>query len=197
MPIKSSGFGLALASSAMVAASVGCVLRNSAPTPLYTPIITPLEGTTLPLEAELVSIENLVAQPETYRDQFVEVRGINAGVYGKPDCSPYIGPPTEWMLLAEPLLYKKNVPINNPARIEVKNNFGGAISMQSDPATGHTITNPLIKKVAVWGWLRLYEGGVGCVFRDLQGTPIPKEIQRVWYVDAVKLQFLESIEVKD
>ena len=51
------------------------------------------------------------------------------------------------------------------------------------------------KKAAVWGWWRLYEGPIGCGSFDLQGTPIPMQNQKSWYLDAVKLQWLESIAV--
>jgi hypothetical protein len=162
--------------------------------PLYTPIVILPESTDLPTEAALISLEELSAQPEKYADRFVEVHGLNAGVYARPACSPYIGPPTEWLLFAEPTIYKDNVAVNAPARIQVKNTFGGIISDPSDPLTGYAVRNTRMKQVAVWGWVRLYEGGVGCIPTDLQGTPIPPPTQRIWYIDAVKLQFLESIE---
>ena len=69
------------------------------------------------------------------------------------------------------------------------------ISDASDPS-GYTVRNPLLKQVALWGWVRLYEGPVGCGGTGLQGTPIPMDTQQVWYLDAVQLQYLESIEVK-
>ncbi len=62
-------------------------------------------------------------------------------------------------------------------------------------ADGWAIRDTMLKKVPVWGWVRLYEGPVGCSGTNLEGTPIPLEIQQTWYIEAVQLQFLESIEV--
>jgi hypothetical protein len=174
----------------------GCVkIAQVTATPLYTPIVSLPAGTVLPSQAIVVSVADSSTHSEQYHDKFVEVNGFNAGYYAKPDCSPYFGPPTEWLLLSELPAFKDNVPTNNPARIQVKNTFGGIIELSSDPS-GYTVRNPLLKQVTVWGWVRLYEGPVGCGATDLQGTPIPMEPQQVWYIDAVQLQYLESIEVK-
>ena len=86
----------------VIVLAAGCT--DSEPTeenaPLYTPIVILPESTDLPTETTLISLEELSAQPEKYADRFVEVHGLNAGIYARPDCSPYIGPPTEWLLFA-------------------------------------------------------------------------------------------------
>jgi hypothetical protein len=188
--------GLYLICVLTITLCAGCAKTAPAPaTPLYTPIVSLPEGTVLPSQAMVVSVADLSTHPEGYQDKFVKVNGINAGYYAKPACSPYFGPPTEWLLLSELPISKDNIMTNNPDRIQVKNNFGGMISSPSDPS-GFTVRNPLLKQVAVWGWVRLYEGLVGCGFTDSQGTPVPMDTQRVWYIDAVQLQYLESIEVR-
>lgn len=149
----------------------------------------------MPSQAIVVSVMDLSTHPEQYRDEFVKVNGLNAGYYKKPDCTPYFGPPTEWLLLSEMPVYKDNILTNNPARIQVKNTFGGMTSSPSD-LNGYAVRDTMLKQVAVWGWVQLYEGPVGCGANDLQGTPIPVDTQQVWYIDAVQLQYLESIEVK-
>jgi len=149
----------------------------------------------LAITGQVVSITDLSTHPEGYRDEFVEVTGLDGGFYAKPDCSPYFGPPTEWLLLSEVPIYKDNILENNPDRIQVRNTFGGMVSSPSDPS-GYTVRNTFLKQAAVWGWVRYYEGPVGCGATDLQGTPMPMDTQQVWYLDAVQLQYLESIEVK-
>lgn len=174
----------------------GCTkIAQVTATPLYTPIVSLPEGTALPSRARVVSITDLSTHPEGYRDEFVEVTGLDGGFYAKPDCSPYFGPPTEWLLLSEVPIYKDNILENNPDRIQVRNTFGGMVSSPSDPS-GYTVRNTFLKQAAVWGWVRYYEGPVGCGATDLQGTPMPMDTQQVWYLDAVQLQYLESIEVK-
>jgi hypothetical protein len=188
--------GLCIISVLTISLCAGCTKTALVTaTPLYTPIVSLPEGTTLPSQAIFVSVTDLSTHPEHYRDEFVEVDGLNAGYYAKPACSPYFGPPTEWLLFSELPVFKDNVPANNPARIQVKNTFGGMIESPSDPS-GYAVRNTLLKQVTVWGWVRLYEGPVGCGATDLQRTPIPMDAQQVWYIDAVQLQYLESIEVK-
>ena len=51
------------------------------------------------------------------------------------------------------------------------------------------------KQLAVRGWVRLWEGALGCGYRNAQGTVIPQEpVKRVWYIEAVRAQYMESIE---
>jgi hypothetical protein len=188
--------GLYVISVLAISLCAGCTkTAQLTATPLYTPIVSLPEGAVLPSQAIVVPVIDLSTHPEQYRDEFVEVNGLNAGYYEKPDCAPYFGPPTEWLLFSELPVYKDNVLINNPARIQVRNTFGGMISSPSDPS-GYAVRNTTLKQVAVWGWVRLYEGPVGCGGTDLQGTPIPMDTEQVWYIDAVQLQYLESIEVK-
>jgi hypothetical protein len=160
----------------------------------YTPIVSLPEGTVGPTTARLVTIEQVVADPASYADEFVEIHGFNAGYYGKPGCYPYIGPPTTWVLVAAPTTYQNGMPVDHPPRIEIKNTFGGMVDSPSDKY-GYAIRNTHMKRVAIWGWVRLYEGGVGCQFQDALGTPAPLEAQKVWYIDAAQLQYLESIDV--
>jgi hypothetical protein len=170
-----------------ISQSTGCV--KTAPvtaTPLYTPIVSLPAGTVLPSQAIVVSVTDLSTHPEQYHDKFVEVKGINAGYYQKPACYPYFGPPTEWLLLSELPVSEGTIMINNPDRIEVENDFGGLIEL-FPKSGGYNARNPLLKQVAVWGWVRLYEGQVGCG----GGANL-----QVWYIDAVQLQYLESIEVR-
>jgi hypothetical protein len=164
-------------------------------TPEYTPIVMISKGTTLPSDGTLVSIEDLVAQPQKYADQFIEVHGFNSGGIAIPACSPYFGPPSEWALMAAPYIsYPGGAAGYEPPTIEIKNAFGGIVSGPSD-LFGRAIYNVMMKKAAVWGWWRLYEGPIGCESFDLQGTPIPIQNQKSWYLDAMKLQWLESIAV--
>jgi hypothetical protein len=161
-------------------------------TPGYTPIVMIAEGTTLPSDGTLVSIEDLAAHPQQYADQFIEVRGFNEGTFAIPACSPYYGPLDHWGLAAALTNYHNFVAESYPPIIEVKNTFGGVVSDWG------TIRNTMEKKAAVWGWWRLYEDPIGCGQIDPQGTPIPPTMmpnQQSWYLDAVKLQWLESIEV--
>jgi hypothetical protein len=141
-----------------------------------------------------LTIEDLYYSPGQYLDTFVEIYGINEGTIGRPDCSPWVGPPTQWYLYSELHVYHDNVMTNNPLRIEVQNNFDGAIGLQSD-ACGNTLKNPLEKKVALRGWVRLYNGPVDCVGYHENGTPVPLESKQVWYIEAMELQFLENIDV--
>ena len=187
--------------SVLLAISVSCASGqggglpgSGAVTPVYTPIVMIPAGTAIPSSASLVSIEDLVAHPEQYADKFIEVHGFNASAYAKPACSPWFGPPSEWLLVSAPTVYKENVAVTFPARIEVKNTFGGMISEPSD-ANGRVMRNTLMKQAIVWGWWRLYEGPIGCGFTNQLGTPNPMQIQQTWYLDAVELQYLESIEV--
>ena len=173
---------------------VGGLPSSGAVTPVYTPIVMIPTGTAIPSSASLVSIEDLVAHPEQYADKFIEVHGFNASVYAKPACYPLFGPPSEWLLVSAPTIYKENVAVTFPARIEVKNTFGGMISQPSD-VNGRAMRSTLMKQAIVWGWWRLYEGPIGCGTTNLLGTPNPMQIQQTWYLDAVKLQYLESIEV--
>jgi hypothetical protein len=117
-------------------------------------------------------------------------------MYAIPGCYPWFGPPPQWVLVSEPIRYKDHVAINSPLSIKVKNTFDGMIN---DPAglDGRAIRDTLMKQVKIWGWVRLYEGPMGCGSTGSEGTPIPPETkQKVWYIDAVKLQFLESIEIE-
>jgi len=182
-----TGIGLYLICVLTISLGAGCAKTAPAPaTPLYTPIVSLPEGTALPSEAVAVSVTDLSVHPEGYQDKFVKVNGINAGYYQKPACYPYFGPPTEWLLLSELPVYKDNILTNNPDEIEVENTFGGLIEAFPN-SNGYNARNPLLKQVAVWGWVRLYEGQVGCGGEA--------NIQ-VWYIDAVQLQYLESIEVR-
>jgi hypothetical protein len=165
--------------------------QSGAVTAPYTPVVILTPGTLLPPASVKVTVQDLVAQPEQYAGEFILVEGLNGGFYKTPECYPWIGPPTEWLLLSRPT-EGQDGPRALP-RIEVKNAFGGIISSPSGP-DGRAVRNTMMKGVAVWGWLRLYEGPVGCQHMNAQGTPIPMETKRVWYVDAAQLQFLESIE---
>ena len=160
--------------------------------PEYTPVVMVSEGTMLPSDWRVVSIEDLAAHPQKYADQFIEVRGFNEGSLVIPACWPYYGPIDNWALAAALTIYHENVAVSYPPMIEVKNTFEGAVNDWG------TIHNTMEKKAAVWGWWRLYEDPIGCGQIDLQGTPIPPTSmpnQQSWYLDAVKLQWLESIEV--
>jgi hypothetical protein len=163
-------------------------------TPEYTPIVIISAGTTLPSDGTLVSIEDLVAQPQKYADQFIEARGFNAGGLAKPACSPYFGPPSEWALMAAPYIhYPDGAAGYEPPMIEIKNAFDGIVGGPSD-VYGRAIYNVMMKKAAVWGWWRLYKGPIGCE-AFIQSTPKAMQNQQTWYLDAVNLQWLESIAV--
>ena len=153
--------------------------------PPYTPVVSIPEGTTMPTEAKLITIEQFVADPASYLGEFIEIHGYNAGVYQLPQCSPYFGPPTTWVLTAEPHIIENQIQISNPPTIEIKNPFDYIISHTWDE-NGSMVSNPLNKLVAIWGWVRLYDGIVGCR---------PTDVKKVWYIDVVQLQFLERIEV--
>jgi hypothetical protein len=153
-----TNIGLYIISVLAISLCTGCTRTAQVTvTPLYTPIVSLPEGAVLPSQAIVVSVTDLSTHPEQYHDEFVEVDGLNAGYYEKPDCSPYLGPPTEWLLFSELPVYKDNILTNNPARIQVKNTFGGMISSPSDPS-GYAIRNTILKQVTVWGWVRLYKG---------------------------------------
>ena len=159
-------------------------------TPEYTPIVMIPEGTTMPSDASLVSIEDLVTQPQKYADQFIEVHGFNVGTLEMPACSPYFREPIDWILMAGPYIeYPGGEAGYEPPRIEIKNSFNGLVL---DPMGQYGS----IKQAAVWGWWRLYDGPIGCGEFDSRGTPIPPtQTTQSWYVDAVKFQWLESIAV--
>jgi hypothetical protein len=53
-----------------------------------------------------------------------------------------------------------------------KKTFGDMLKDISN-AEGYTIRNPNGKRVAVWGWWRLYEGTWGCPQTNALGTPQP------------------------
>lgn len=155
--------------------------------PEYTPIVMVSEGTTLPSKSTLVSIEDLVMQPQKYADQFIEVHGFNEGGLGIPACSPYFRPPIDWVLSAGPYIhYPGGEAGYEPPTIEIKNSFNG---LALEPMSQYGLE----KQAVVWGWWRLYDGPIGCGGFDSLGTPIPptQSIQS-WYVDAVKFQWLES-----
>ena len=194
------GICIATLCSVLLAISVSCASGQSgdlpiskAITPVYTPMVMISEGSTLPSDAALVSIEDLAAHPTQYADQFIEVHGLNAGVYARPACYPRFDQPSEWLLVTGPTTHQNNVTYQ-PPRIEVKNTFGGMVSDPTD-LTGRAIRNTMMKQAVVWGWWRLYDGPLGCGSVNAQGTPIPPPNQQTWYLDAVKLQYLESIEV--
>jgi hypothetical protein len=177
-----------------LAISTGCALGQGEGSPIsklfvpaYTPIIMVSEGTKLPSKATLVSIDDLVAQPQKYADQFIEVRGFNAGGFAIPACSPYFGPIDHWGLLATPYTAGYEPPM-----IEVKGFYGDMVNDWS-VMKGGIMYNTMMKKAAVWGWWKLYEGPIGCWPTDFQGTSTPN--RQSWYLDAVKLQWLESIKV--
>jgi len=156
--------------------------------PSYTPIVVTTKGTRLPKAAELVAVQDLIGYPERYADKFVEVHGVHGGLLEVPAIECWIRPPWEWRLDAEP----SEAAREHPSGIDAKNAFGDMLSLISN-AEGYTIRNPYGKRVAVWGWWRLYTGPWGCPLKNALGTPEP--FQPHWYLDAVQLQFLESIEV--
>ncbi len=150
-------------------------------TAIYTPIIVLPPGTLMPAGVLAVDLADLIQNPERYADKFVEVIGKNGLAYTRPACYPYFGPPTQWLLLAD----NGNIQVRGPST--------EAYSSPTGP-DGRFVRDIWNKKLAVRAWVRLYEGGVGCGYQNGQGTPEAKDTKRVWYLDAVQAQYLESVE---
>jgi hypothetical protein len=160
---------------------------------IYTPVTTIPARVRLPRKTEFVSIEDLVANPEKYAGKFIEVHGVNQGTLGVPLVVCWVRPPWEWRVDAGPVIYddEGNV-LEQPPGIDVKNTFGDELQFVAN-SEGYTIKNPYGKRVAVWGWWRLFKGQWGCPKMDASGNPVPAEPH--WYLDAIQIQFLEKIEV--
>jgi hypothetical protein len=164
--------------------AVGLLCACASPgSPTYTPIVAPPLGVELPATAISVSVQEILEQPEAFLGEFVEVQGLYRGAKEILDCEGYVTSPDEWIL----------APVGGPP-IGVKNEFDGLLSSPSGP-DGRAIRNTMKKKITVWGWVRLYDGPVGCPSTDLNGEPRPVATGQVWYIDAVKAQFLESVHV--
>jgi hypothetical protein len=169
-------------------------LSGATETPLYTPAVSLGDGTAMPDKTQPATVEQLLADPEAYLDQFVEVREVYVGQLERPDCEGYVGSPAEWGVYAylpDTIGATPYVPL---PFIKVHNLFDEAFAFLTDPR-GYAVGDPYGKQMAVWGWWSRYEGPVGCTGSNGQGTPQPPDNQVVWYLNAVQLQFLESIEV--
>jgi hypothetical protein len=159
-----------------------CACTSSGPE-TYTPIVVPLPGMEVPPSAISVSVQELLDQPEEFAGEYVEVQGLYRGPKEQTGCEGEVTSPDEWILGSA-----------GGRRIGVKNRFDGLLDSPSGP-DGRAIRNTMMKKIAVWGWVRLYVGPIGCPTTGTDGEPRPMETHRVWYIDAATAQFLESVEV--
>ncbi len=158
--------------------------------PPYTAIVVAPPGTSVPAQADPVTIAELLTRPERHVGEYVQVQGYYLGEQTMEMMECWIAPPWQWSLgdgLPQPA--PGGLPAKQPPMIDVANLFGDALQMISDEK-GNTVRNPYWKEVVVRGWWRRHDKLWGCP-ETLGLAGIPPH----WYLDAVQLQFLESIEV--
>jgi hypothetical protein len=130
-----------------------------------------------------VTIDTLVAEPLRYANAFLVVQGLYADGIARPACTPWIGPPIGWSLsngqkgLANHIL-----------------NIKSAFPDEAQPVIPDSFY--MKELITLHGWLRRYDGPVGCPGFDQQGHSLldQMEQQHVWYFEAVQLDSTASIE---
>ncbi len=131
-----------------------------------------------PDPAIAVTIDALVAEPTRYANTLLVIQGY-AGPIACPACTPWIGPPVTWSLISGPK--SQNMPTQQA--IEIKSAFPD----EAQPIIPDSFY--MKELITLHGWLRRYDGPVGCPGLDAQGQP-----QYRWYFEAVQLDSTASIE---
>lgn len=197
-------FALILGSMAVLSACTSQPAKTATPTPLVgplalatpTPPYTPavLAGAVLSDTATSVSVSILTGQPESYRDQFIVLEGYYIGKLQQTDtdrCRPQLH---EWGLANQPYRFdEEGISLNNPVFVNIGGDFGAALNNRTN-AQGSTTSSPDGKRLMVWGWWRQYQMKADCAgaFKS-SGAPYLEPPH--WYLQAVKLQVLEPIDV--
>jgi hypothetical protein len=125
-----------------------------------------------PDPAFAVTIDALMMEPARYANTFLVIQNVYSEPIARPACSPWIGPPITWAMS------------NGQRSIEIKSAFPDGAQPNIDD---HFYERP---QITLHGWLRRYDGPIGCVAFDQQGRSLldQMEQQQVWYFEAVQLE---------
>ena len=128
-----------------------------------------------PDPAFAVTIDALVAEPARYANTLLVIQGYPDAI-ARPACDPWVGPPVTWSM--------SNEQQGSAHRsIEIKSAFpDGAQPIIPDSFY-------MKEQITLHGWLRRYDGPIGCPRLDAEG-----QAQYKWYFEAVQLESATSIK---